>query len=479
MVLLDIALDLPEPREQLGAALISAFPNQGDLTDLATGILSRSAPKPDEPETMARGLVDTYRANSSVRLLLRAARELNPGNEQLLAFEAAHCHRSFDAGFGNRESAVHCLDRLVDAVMSLFPKPATVLEHLEERFDAATNNPPPAWVDDRASHRARVAALLSLVAEQDGSGLQPIFRLLEPLAVVKGAKAEELALWVDKLATKLPRHVAAARQLLQRHPLAEGRCYLMIRIKPNAMGDGYSVKAWAFSGDEPKPVWEGGDYPSLNDVKSALSQQLDTRNTPLERALRGIRPEQVTYEFILTRDELHADVDAWPIGVGQLPLGRVHPVVVRSYERIYTLPDRGWAAKWDAWLAATASKSCCIHWHDSDSARTEDYRLKLVLSVVALAFDSDPATLDHDALMTSVSIGVPIAIWPRRACQETKDVIKELIDSLPAHHDDYRDGLLKLRQLAPPAAQHLTLLWDDPSHLPPDRAELHDIPLGE
>jgi hypothetical protein len=252
----------------------------------------------------------------------------------------------------------------------------------------------------------------------------------------------------------------------------------MVRVKPTHLRDGYLAIAWLWSDGEPREVWQD-ECRDLDAIRDALASQLDTRGSLLERGLRDVPDERITYEFVLPRNLIDAEVDRWTIGVGGLRLGAVHRVVVRSYERIYEMADRGWTKKWTALESRTGTS---VEWFDPDAERANDgFSARLAApSVVAMASLGPLPVGAEDPLTVSLKIGVPIVVWPRRSCPNARTQLEPLVRGLGEDHADACQALLELRKQAHDdqctASRHAVLLWDDARRPPPDTEDLEDVP---
>jgi hypothetical protein len=473
MIFSDLALKAPEAREALTNALVDALPSEELLTEALMERLGKPRAAGGALATIARSLVRDSAADSSARLLLRAARSLNPDSEALLEFEASRSRRCFDADRPGAAGDVRKLDRLIDILDTLGGEPT---ETVLRTFESVALEEAPQWATNREGIHGRVvrATLVSLLAEQDTRPF-PLLRFVASLVANKAVTAEArkaLDKWLSSVGKKLGIGVSTLRAP---PPAPASDSYVMIRLCPTQMGGRFLSVAWLVNDDGTREVWRD-ECESLDAACQKLRAELDRRASALVRGLRGVSPTKITYEFILARADLEAAVDQWRIGLAGLPVGTIHRVVVRSYERIYEFADRAWSTKWSAWGDPTRAPPPL--WYDPDLHRVDDgFRRNLVDEGAALLVFAGPPRSDAgDAIDESIRIGIPVAVWPRCIFPEARKVLEPLLND----GTDLRDAVRALRNAThdhePGVRENLTLLWDDPTRVPPDTTDLQDVP---
>jgi hypothetical protein len=477
MAFLELALSTGDARDALAKALLSALPSEDLLAELATTYLGRAARMGMAPYRIAQHLVTDYVADTSVRILLHAARAMRPSNADLITFEATYSRRCFDQASGTA-SDVTRLDRLNDL---LDPLGNDATARVMEAFEGATTEAAPRWATHppAVSRRAVRGALINLIAEHDAATPPLLLHFATRLraSVTSRPVQDGLTEWIRTFANRLG---IDASQVHVATPVASSSPrYLMVRLRPAQMGDRYLAKAWLLSETTRQEVWQG-ECAGLEEVCEALRGELGQRSA-LEKGLRGVPNDKLTFEFVLPRKLFDSGVDRWAIGVAHLAIGELHRVVVRSYERIYEMPDRGWRAKWNVWRTGSQR---CVHLYDPAQHQVDKAFLMQLASrdVVALASVAPFSAGADDPLTEGIKIGVPVAVWPRLASSGARAESEHLVAFVKDPAADVRDVLLELRKQAngdSDARRHMTLLWDDPDRLPPDVDDFEDIPIGE
>jgi hypothetical protein len=472
----DLALSSDGAKDALIGALESALPSEQHLATLAKDYLGLPPKIGKDLPSIARQLLQEAEANSAVRLLLRGARAMNCTNEKLIEFEAKYTRRCFDAKGEGTADGVRRLDELIKALGEIGEKGLALVDDV---LHAVTNVLPPAWSPLKVAESVVLAARVSLIAEQDGWQPPLLLQVVREIQrrVGGAAVATVLGKWARAVATSMGVDLAAIRPPAP--ATTQTPRYLMVRVKPTQLRDGYLATAWLWTDGEPNEVWRD-ECRDLDAIRDALSSQLERRGSALERGLRNVPDEKITYEFVLPRNLIDAEVDRWAIGVGGLRLGALHRVVVRSYERIYEMADRGWTKKWVAWESRTGTS---VAWFDPEAERPDEaFRAKLAAAgVVALASLGPFASGAEDPLTTTLKMGVPIVVWPRRACPDARAQLEALVKGIGDEHADACQALLELRRRANDdqctASRHAALLWDDARRPPPDTEDLEDVPI--
>jgi hypothetical protein len=486
MALRDVFVS-PQAREELAGALADAFPRREALIDLVGVHLGQTEPGGRDLAEMARHVVEDHVAQSTVRVLLAAARVVNANNEGLVAFEATHTRRYFDSAGEGDVAGVRRMDLLRELVSRRRDAAVAVARAFDAAFDRRESLP--RWFQESEIHtKTLCSALLGLVAEQDAPSERPLQRFVSELLSMPGDEAlrRDVRTWARELGKRLG---AGSAEGVGRAASTEppGR-YVMIRVARTQMGDSYLVAVWVFfeeAGGQPREVWRH-EIRDTEELRSALRMQLKDPKSKLALALSRdppVPPGKITFEFILPRNLLDLDVDHWNIGARDLSVGKFHRVVVRSYERIYEVADRGWRSKWESWRGESRQPGVVHRFDPGRDAVDEGFRLALAEdNVIGLLCLGPPANDRDDAVMEVVELGVPIALWPRRASPQGAEELERLAKLVEDVSHDPRDALLLARKKAAgdgDVRSHITLLWDDPRRKPPDIEDLHDPTFGE
>lgn len=172
------------------------------------------------------------------------------------------------------------------------------------------------------------------------------------------------------------------------------------------------------------------------------------------------------------------------------PIGTIYPLVVRLQERYKQLPkksDGQWHARWQHWLTScvvgTVSDSHFC-WMKSPFISNQDLFYKLQANdhaVGLVGFGTFNGAVEWAQIAkVFLKSGVPIALWYRGSSldEEMKGLLQPIL------RQDLRSELRQLRKRALnkdnkeyPLGERLTLLWDDPNHIPPKASEFPG--LGE
>jgi hypothetical protein len=468
----------PDRIRELLDALTNALRSKDALDELAREM--GTSPKiASDLQNMAIQFVEEAQQHSAVRWLVRAARVLQPTNEKLIAFEARHFARCFDPGGEGTADQVRRLDELIGIIGDLGDHATSAVT---DALEAATGRIAPPWDVVQMSDRVNRAGLICLVAEQNGTKPPPLFRFIQEMQnrTPNEAVRARLEQWLKTVAGPMAVEISQIPMAVRPAP-AKPR-YVMVRVRPIELSEGYEVNAWLWVDSEPREVWSTSCR-NLDELRDALAAELERPAQPLVRDLREVANDKITYEFILPRDLIDAEVDQWEIGVDGLPLGTVHRVVVRSYERIYAMPDRGWTKKWNVWQSRAAISAV---WFDPSRDRMDKrFKLKLLPENVVVMASAGPfpsGRLADDPLTTGLRMGVPIIVWPRRPSGPgTRAQIEALLQHLGDDGHDVCAALLHMRtgaEAEEAACLHTALLWDDPLRCPPDCHPFEDVPTA-
>lgn len=317
-----------------------------------------------------------------------------------------------------------------------------------------------------------------LAAEPDSS--HPLFGFLELCrdALPADTTAQVVA-WETSVATRLQRDLANLRRNPGLAPQPKSsvhpnRLQIVVRQPTECDPDHpiYSLRAWFRSIDPDSPPkrieWStpNPDEPSAEDGISpeALREILPR----LAAAALHLSPGgHLLVEVALPLELLSLQLDTvpWDAHSGSLS-GEVVPIVVRSLDRI---PGPGredaarHAAKWArlAWTVPIES----VWAEDQDDPKD-------ALAYFSLA-PMDTSRPDGHSVMRGLLMdhALPLAVWLREKPSNKGRARKRLSDELiDTNHRDWPERARELRQKKDLVLPPFTLLWDDPTSLPPTAA---------
>ncbi|GAA1027126.1 hypothetical protein GCM10009557_07240 [Virgisporangium ochraceum] len=267
------------------------------------------------------------------------------------------------------------------------------------------------------------------------------------------------------------------------------RAYLMVRADEDDCRPGrYRLAAWW--------RWDGGGVTPKHELDKLCSgkelrlvgRSLLEQAAPMLTDPRGVK---LSVEFLLPWSLLDHPVEGWTVGAPTgSPVGWLHPVVVRSSDRLSdleTLARPSWHQRWAIATGGGTSRPAAnwiVRGQPADgSADPEvivepaDWRQLLAqllrrktLACVGLMYPYEahlPASVS--ALQATVKAGIPVVLWSRngryvdtlRALVRTACADGRLTDLPAAVHD------LRLEAAEDePDDNPVALLWDDPDRLP-------------
>jgi vWA-MoxR associated protein C-terminal domain/CHAT domain len=261
---------------------------------------------------------------------------------------------------------------------------------------------------------------------------------------------------------------------------------LIVKIQPTS-SDTCKIEAWLL-GDEPeqtRALATGDDAITLSVGIGSTGRVIPGLDAVLRdmlvRALDQIAIDaHLVVEFVLPNVLLWDDAAAYPFIQGTLPrlIGRAHPVVVRSLNRMYDgsmrLSRADWARKWSVLkLRQSEAGEHTIRWIE----RSEDLSMSRLVEtldrpdVTFVGLEVRPArevTPEQDPLAAVLSLGLPAAVWPATAdAISDRHAFRDLIVGKPL--GELPDRLYRLRQNgSSPAQEELALMWDNFDRKPPD-----------
>ncbi|MEU9151433.1 hypothetical protein AB0D59_12965 [Streptomyces sp. NPDC048417] len=260
--------------------------------------------------------------------------------------------------------------------------------------------------------------------------------------------------------------------------------WLLIRLRPLFYSEHEGRRQltyWWRNGGDPNPYpVKGGD---LEVDETDLPERVKSLVHEAETGWAYLCREDIALEFVLSKDLMHLDVENWAkkaFGKAEATLGKDHPVVLRSLERVEGRATHGrWLKRWDALKPDGQGP---VHWFPDehpDRLLSEPHPVMAVLSEPP--GEQGGTGAGSDELDASLRAGVPIVVWDRRGGIDPvfrRELLKlaegKRIHRLPDEvrslriaaggEDPAMNGVSSLGRYA-------AVLWDDPYRLPGGRAE--------
>lgn len=290
-------------------------------------------------------------------------------------------------------------------------------------------------------------------------------------------------------------------------PAAGGRLIVQIRVEPvdapHVADEQYQM--WAAYYRLPA---DGGPLEHVRSLeptgpfpRSALADVGSARMTGWRELAREVRAAdgRVRVEFLLPADLLGHRAELWSAGPSQTPLGRHHPVVVRSLERYsdHWLDQEPWRRRWshlcqeppgqdgedgedgeygedpeDREGGTTRDPLDRIAWPPLDEgpvpALVRWLAQRPELACLGLTEPYDRLTARNKAAVSEALFmeGVPVMVW-RRDCGDPGELLDALRDHSPRRLRDLPEIVHHCRRQGRTAGEadvrnNITLLWDDP-----------------
>ncbi|MEV7384749.1 MULTISPECIES: effector-associated domain 2-containing protein [unclassified Streptomyces] len=254
--------------------------------------------------------------------------------------------------------------------------------------------------------------------------------------------------------------------------------WLLIRLRPLFYSEHegrQQLTYWWQNGINPSPYpVKGGD---LEVDEADLPERVKSLVHEAETGWAYLCREEIALEFVLSRDLMHLDVENWAkkaFGKAEATLGKDHPVVLRSLERVEGKATHGrWAKRFDALKPGCQGP---VHWFPEEHPGrllAEPHPVMAVLSEPPGrqgGVGSGAAELD-----ASLRAGVPIVVWDRRGGIDP-DFRRELLELTAKGIHRLPDEVRSLRIAAGSEdptvgrasrlGRHAAVLWDDPYRLP-------------
>ncbi|HEX6904538.1 MAG TPA: SIR2 family protein [Thermoanaerobaculia bacterium] len=266
--------------------------------------------------------------------------------------------------------------------------------------------------------------------------------------------------------------------------------YVLVRLAEEASGR-FRAQAWLFDSATPYKVFPDERYYARPDFGILVNDIL----VPLEAL--DIEPERSMLAFLLPRCLLVEAVDQWQPSelVAELPIGASHRVSVRSLDRL--LNKRSMSRLRQKWkslqkvrnvslsigdlTALKGSPSPRAVWLSPDDGSlpgiVSDLKGKVVCAVLAGSPPAAPVEPMRDLFNAVLQAGVPVILWARdpigRDLIQTRANFEKLLAHVPVQRlaEQVRNHRREAADDGDPShpGRCLTVLWDDPEHLPPDQ----------
>ncbi|KAA0935711.1 VMAP-C domain-containing protein [Streptomyces apricus] len=258
--------------------------------------------------------------------------------------------------------------------------------------------------------------------------------------------------------------------------------WLLIRLRPLFYSDHEGMRQltyWCQNGNDPNPYpVKGGDLEvDVADLPERVRSLVHEAETGWAYACK----EDLALEFVLPRDLMDLPVETWAkekFGNAEATLGKDHPLVLRSLERVEGRATHGrWAKRWDALKPGCQGP---VHWFPGehpDRLLSDPHPVMVVLSMPPGSQEN--ARSGTDELDASLRAGVPIVVWDRRGGADpafrselleltTRKGIHRLPDEVRSLRIAAEDGDAAMGG-ASLLGRHAAMLWDDPYRLPGGR----------
>jgi len=330
-------------------------------------------------------------------------------------------------------------------------------------------------------------------APDDEEGIPPLFEFVERLASQKQKMRGKLKQWVDEVARFLGKAdlIGSLRAKLadeSSHPSLI-QPYMMVKLDSDDFEPTkFKLQAW-FLYEE----WEELELGDKSYTLSGLSEGFERLLQVMQKCSGlWVAEKEPIIEVFLPISLLNYDLNQWTILYSSdetVPINLRYPLVIRSLDRVYSNGYRWkeemhrlWLAKWHALkeqMASYVPKYCdAVYCNTSFRVRAVD-DICLALTFVPT---STPDFNKTHILSTIIQMGIPIALWPRQgASHNAESDFQELFQSILSENglNTLPESVLTKRKSRLEDSQHpvhyVTLLWDDPTRLPPDVSDEGDL----
>lgn len=378
------------------------------------------------------------------------------------------------------------------------------------------------YPNDESSNKRLWKAVLKLndawVPENE---IPPIVKFVEQLALyptLHTKNQEELHQWVNKFASlsDIPsQEIANLRTTLREHYTQEKQWQqcstgatslppaLLIKLRCK-IGKTFSVQAWLRYGEkgiQRLPLRVDREYDEVTYNRRTISKFLHQLLEDVQD-FDQIEPEAKTklwIEFFLPYELFDEEVDRWTTD-GLIYLGTRYRVVIRPLER--EKQDKAhWLTKGNKLHdSAHVKEMDVVHWigrslsdHNTKMAQQSIIAELLESHVLCCCMKFTPSDIIGQSNKKSlfralVKSGTPVALWPRKLLGTDQEIIEmqALIEEMLDKHklSQLPEAVRQLRKDAMKVSdplhvgRHLTLMWDDPTKLPPEEPKLQETKRG-
>jgi hypothetical protein len=381
----------------------------------------------------------------------------------------------------------------LDSIVDIDPlpwSPAVLLEAYRRSARPSPRSATPAGRDDAELLDAILLRLADTVQRPD-DGMYPIldFAAQLGLAAAKQLNAD-LQGWVERAAKELQidRTAIGAAAPAPAAPANLSDPYLLVKLEPTDEAQSqFKVSAWIWRGrDSVTRLYfdDGGEKKQpttttdLQGMPGVLETLLWQTFTALNKNTAGL-----TIEIFVPYQQLGYEADRWliPAGFNKISVGVKYPVVVRSYDRIAEKTQAwfwdAWNEKWDQFQALQA-KGDPIVWvcemQENKLLEKELSGANKVGLASLVAPDELPPVNNLSLIQRLLTSGMPIAFWLRKTADNPIVARKACRNLLAAKQLKKLPRQLWDRRRDPEHTHahlwgHVTLLWDDPTRIPPER----------
>lgn len=286
------------------------------------------------------------------------------------------------------------------------------------------------------------------------------------------AAARALREWTNAVAARLDcaPQLAAARRAAEPPTIAE-RHFLIVELVPDALSDDmFMLRAWLQDSSGPRLALISYDEPKRISEVAGLVRNLLNRIAAMA--------DDLTIEFIIPYTLLDYPFERLTIDSGQLPIGAMFSVVVRSLERLYSRPaHQWWQSKWAQLQLGSGTGS--VLWLERPGETSRDVLLRRLADDTLCMVQAYRPRGDHEEMRAAVLSGIPAIVWNRDglrpadfAHQVRTELLRDGPVGLPGRVRRVRQEAV--HSAAPPGhlGSCVALLWDDADRLPEPQMQL-------
>nr|VFK26481.1 MAG: Trypsin-like peptidase domain-containing protein [Candidatus Kentron sp. MB]VFK30357.1 MAG: Trypsin-like peptidase domain-containing protein [Candidatus Kentron sp. MB]VFK75184.1 MAG: Trypsin-like peptidase domain-containing protein [Candidatus Kentron sp. MB] len=296
----------------------------------------------------------------------------------------------------------------------------------------------------------------------------------------------KLSLWKQKIATHLGVDLEEIRAKIQQAEVSSATVdpVVLLKIEPDRLikEDQFSITAWFYPNGERRslkdavPLYHPGDNP-----RPFSKRKLETGlRGILHQAVRGLSTPRLEIILPIALFDWNPGSIQFEVRRGmKRSLGRLYPIYIRSWDRIYSDNDdydyaqNNWLKK--RWIDIFVQKEhlhCLLN--DQGDYETLDYEILFdnldLTARVFLALCALPADYEHrEALFgTVLAAGLPFIFWSIEAPSDPDALHRELEVWLCTHNTRQWPEKLLQRRKEQATWNDLMMLYDNPEHRPPD-----------